>query len=140
MTHPPNPQPATVPEPGVNPLRTASDWRDLMHRAIAAVLVALGTVQVAVDDPRALIVTVVVPGVLGILDAAISFANSNDGGRRIVYATLGLGQAVVQFVGYTADSLPVVLVGIAAAVVNSVYASQYTPTSPVSAILPPRAG
>lgn len=124
-----NPQPVTAPEPGLNPLRTATDWRDLFHRAITAVLVVLGTAQVAWADPKAILAAVIIPGVLGIVDAAISFSKSNDGGRRIVYAVLGLGQAVVAFVGYATDTWQVVVVGICAAVVNSVYASQWTATS-----------
>lgn len=124
-----SPNPTTAPEPGLNPLRTATDWRDLFHRIVTAVLLVLGTAQIAWADPRAIVVAVLVPGVLGIVDAAISFAKANDGGRRVVYAVLGLGQAVVQFVGYATDSWPTIVVGIAAAVVNSVYASQWTATS-----------
>ncbi|WP_431231461.1 hypothetical protein ACQ856_18035 [Mycolicibacterium psychrotolerans] len=132
MTNPTDLTPA-VPAPGVNPLRTAADWRDLLHRIVTAVLVVFGTAQVAWADPKGLIVAVAVPAVLGIVDAAVSFANSNDGGRRLVYAVLGAGQAIVAGIGYAADSTPVLIVGLAAAVVNSVYASQFTATSPVSA-------
>lgn len=134
VTNPPNPNADTVPEPGLNPLRTATDWRDLFHRIVTAVLVVLGTAQVAWADPRAILVAVILPGLLGIVDAGISFAKSSDGGRRVVYAVLGLGQAVVQFIGYATDTWQFVVVGIAAAVVNSVYASQFTATSPVSQI------
>lgn len=129
-----DPNPKTVPEPGVNPLRTPSDWRDLFHRVVTAVMLVLGSAQIAWADPRAILAAVIIPGVLGIIDAAISFANANDGGRRVVYAVLGLAQAVVQFVGYATDSWQTVVVGIAAAVVNSVYASQFTATSPVSSV------
>lgn len=132
-TSPPLPPAA----PGLNPLRKAADWRDLFHRIVTAVLVVLGTAQVAWADPRALLAAVIIPGVLGIVDAAISFSQADDGGRRIVYAVLGLGQAVVSFVGYATDSVPVVVVGIAAAVVNSVYASQFTVTTPATST-PPR--
>lgn len=119
----------TAPEPGLNPLRTPTDWRDLFHRVVTGVLLVLGTAHIAVGDPQGIVVVVLVPGILGIIDAAISMAKSNDHGRRIVYAVLGLGQAVVQFIGYATDSWPTVVVGIAAAVVNSVYASQWTATS-----------
>jgi hypothetical protein len=124
-----NPQPTTAPEQGLNPLRTSTDWRDLFHRIVTAVFVVLGTAQIAWADPKAIILAVILPGILGIVDAAISFRKSNDAGRRVVYAVLGLGQAVVQFIGYATDSWQVVLAGIAAAVVNSVYASQWTATS-----------
>ena len=132
VTNPPNPNPDTVPAPGLNPLHTGSDWRDLFHRVVTAVMLVLATAQVAWADPRALLAAVIVPGVLGIVDAAVSYAKANDGGRRVVYAVLGLGQAVVQFVGYANNSVPVIVVGLAAAVINSVYASQFTATSPVS--------
>jgi hypothetical protein len=130
--NPVTPNADTAPAPGLNPLKTASDWRDLLHRVVTAVLVVLGTAQFAFADPKAILVAVIVPGLLGIIDAAISFSKSNDGGRRVVYAVLGLGQAVVQFIGYATNSWQVVVVGIAAAVVNSVYASQFTATSAVS--------
>lgn len=124
-----NPQPKTAPEPGLNPLRTPTDWRDLFHRFVTAALVVLATAQVTWADPKALLAAVIIPGVLGIVDAVISFSKSNDGGRRVVYAVLGLGQAVVAFVGYATNTWQVVVVGIAAAAVNSVYASQWTATS-----------
>lgn len=124
--------PATVPAPGVNPLRTIDDWRDLLHRLVTAVMLVFGTAQIAWADPRGLIAVVVIPAVLGVVDAVVSFVHSNDGGRRIVFAVLGGAQAIVAAIGYSVGSTPVLLVGLAAAVVNSVYASQYTATSPVT--------
>lgn len=131
-TNPPNPQPDTVPAPGVNPLRTIDDWRDLFHRVVTAVMLVFGTAQIAWADPRGLIAAVIIPAVFGVVDAVVSFVHANDGGRRIVYAVLGGAQAIVAAIGYAADSTPVLIVGLAAAVANSVYASQYTATTPVS--------
>jgi hypothetical protein len=123
------PNPDTAPAPGLNPLKTATDWRDLFHRIVTGVMFVLAGAQVVWADPKALLAAVIIPGVLGIIDAVISMSKANDGGRRVVYAVLGLGQAVVQFVGYAVDSVPVIVIGLAAAVVNSVYASQWTATS-----------
>jgi len=120
------------PASGINPIRTLDDWRDLLHRTVTAVCLVLGTSHVAGFDTNGLIVVVVVPAILGVIDAAVSYANATDTGRRLVYAVLGGAQAILAGVGFAVESLPMMIVGVATAVVNSVYASQWTATSPTA--------
>lgn len=127
-----NPQPATVPTPGVNPLRTLDDWRDAFHRFVAAVLTISATYHVAWADPSGAFVLTWVPSILGVVDAILSAGNAVDRSRRAIYASLGLVQLGLVAAGWATSEQAILIVGYVVGALNSVYASQYTATSPVT--------
>ncbi|ABW88428.1 holin [Mycobacterium phage Evanesce] len=133
-TNPPNPNPATVPAPGVNPLRTLEDWRDALHRAVTAILTVAGTYHVAWADPSGAFVLTWLPALLGVGDALLSTGNANDRRRRTIYAAAAVAQIALYAFGLASEEQAAIIIGYVVGALNSVYASQYTPTTPVSAI------
>lgn len=118
-----------LPESGVWPLKTAADFRDALHRLVAALTLVAGSYHVL--DANSPILVVWVPAVLGIVDAIVARQNSVDGSRRIVYAAGALLQLILVAVGVATDQQAVLIVGLVVTVVISTFASAFTVTSPI---------
>jgi hypothetical protein len=117
-----------LPDPGIRPLKTKADWRDFFHRLApmaTLVLVLVGLNQNAV----ALWVGVG----LAAVDALLSFVNTYDGARRLVYGLGGVVQTVLLTVTALGDQLVTAIIGLVVFVLTSYLASKYAPDSTLSA-------
>lgn len=114
-----------LPDPGVWPLKSPADWRDALHKFVAALALIAGSYHLLeAGDP---ILVVWIPAVLGIVDAIFARANSTDGNRRIVYAVGALAQLVLVAVGWATANQAMEVVGLAMTVITSAFASAFTP-------------
>lgn len=122
------------PASGFNPFRSLADVRDFVHRAVTGVMMICGTYQVAFADPNGAFAVTWLPAVFGVVDAALSVSNSVDRTRRTIYALAGLGQLVLVGVGWATDTQAAMIAGFVLAALNSVYASQWTATTPTATL------
>lgn len=118
----------TIVESGFRPLKTKEDWRLFFHAAVAA-LVPLLVVLWGVSEQGVLGYTA---AGLAAADAVLSFTNTSDGVRRVIYAIGGVAQTVLLAVGNWAESDVTLKVGAVVTFLTALVAIFYTPNSAVS--------
>lgn len=118
-----------IPLDGVKPLKTAADWRDFFHRLspyLTLILVGFGLANS--------VVVALWSGVaLAALDAILSFTNTEDGARKLVYGLGGVAQTVLLAVTAWGADLVTAVIGLVVFVLTSYVASKYSPDSTLAA-------
>lgn len=118
-----------IPDAGVRPLKTAADWRDFFHR-----LAPMATLVLVLVGLNQNVVALWVGVGLAALDAILSFTNSEDGVRRLVYGLGGVTQTVLLAVTALGEQLVTAIIGLVVFVLTSYVASKYAPPSTMTAV------
>lgn len=115
-------------ESGFRPLKTKEDLRLAFH----ALVLALVPVLVALFGVTENSVVIWSVPILAAVDAVLSFANSSDGVRKVIYAVGGLAQTVLLVLGHMAESDVTLKVGALVTFLTALVAVFYTPNSVVA--------
>lgn len=111
-------------------LKSLENWRALLHQVAPVVVTAMVALHVAGGDPDKIGVYVAL--FFAVADPLLSFTNSTDTARRIIYGVLGLAQTgglvTTLFVGQEVI-IPVVTAGVT--IINAFLARFYTPTTTI---------
>lgn len=118
-----------IPLDGVKPLKTAADWRDFFHRLSPYVTLILVGFGLANSVVVALWSGVALAGI----DAILSFTNTEDGARKLVYGLGGVAQTVLLAVTAWGADLVTAVIGLVVFVLTSYVASKYSPDSTLAA-------
>lgn len=119
-------------ESGFRPLKTKEDFRLAFHALVLA-LVPVLVVLFGVTENSIAIWTV---PVLAAVDALLSFVNSQDGIRKVIYAVGGLAQTVLLVWGHVSESDATLRVGALVTFLVALVAVFYTPNSVVANPVP----
>lgn len=119
-------------ESGFRPLKTKEDYRLAFHALVLAVVPVL--VALFGITENALVIWTV--PILAAVDAILSFANSSDGVRKVIYAFGGLAQTILLVVGHMAESDATLKVGALVTFLVAAVAVFYTPNSVVANPVP----
>jgi hypothetical protein len=111
-----------IPEPGVNPLRTLADWRDLLHRVTFGLVPLLVSHAVITAQFGALWV----PLVLQAIDPLFSAYNAVEKARRIIYVVGFIASTALATYGWLDEQTAALIGGAAVTVLTSWIASKFT--------------
>ena len=121
-----------TPNPGVLPaanLANLDNWRALLHQVTPVVVSALMALHIAGGDPNRIGIYVAI--FFAVVDPLLSFTNSTDTARRIVYGLTGTLQSAgaisILFAGVVGPIVP--LATAAVTIVSSFLGRFYCPTS-----------
>lgn len=115
-------------ESGFKPLKTKEDFRLAFHALVLALIPVLVVLFGVTEND---IVIWSVP-ILAAVDALLSFVNTQDGIRKVVYAVGGLAQTVLLVVGHMNESDVTLKVGALVTFLTALVAVFYTPNSVVA--------
>lgn len=111
-------------------LTNLDNWRALLHQVTAPVVTAMAALQVAGGDSYK--ISVYVALFFAFIDPLLSFTNTADTVRRILYGVLGLlqtaGVVAILFVGHE-TAIPVITAVVT--IISASLARFYTPTSTI---------
>jgi len=115
-------------------LRNLDNWRAFLHQLTPVVVTVLTALSITTEDKAALWVSLF----FAIIDPLLSYRNTTDKMRQILYGVLGLAQSGGLLAAVLLPTAPEVL-PIASAVVtviSSTLSRFYTPTSTMAASVP----